>query len=193
MFCQKNVPGYFQERSRNVLLSKSVRAADMFRKTGIGMQYASIYAKMSKRRLSSACVIPPAHRQCYRLSGVDSCPATSPACSPTSPYTGPIGSPPRHRLPTPFYDDCPSYSPTSPAYDLLLKYHPTFDRTDVMSPTSYDVDSDPLRFAPIKPSKITTWTWPLFPKPKRPRLPLPKFNDDVECDEVARLCQRGRM
>ena len=159
---------------------------------------------MSKRQLSPTSEIPPAHRHCQRPAArtTDLIPMSpaysptspaysprSPAYSPRSPYTGPIGSPPRQRGPSPNYDDCPSYSPTSPAYNPVRKYHPTFDRTDVMSPT-YNVEFDPLRFAPIKPSKITTWTWPEMPKAKRPQLPLPEFDDDVECDEVASLCQQ---
>ena len=152
---------------------------------------------MSKRPISPTSEIPAAHRHCQRVyrgspvSYVSPCPdyiPTSPAYKlPPSPYTGPIGSPPRHCSSSATYDDCPSYSPNSPAGYLLLKFHPTFDRTDVMSPT-YDVDGDPLRFAPIKPSKVTTWTWPNMPKATRPMPTIPEFDDDVECSEVADIC-----
>ena len=153
---------------------------------------------MSKRPLSPESEIPPAHRHCQRpYSGspvICESPClgyvpTSPAYIPKSPYTGPIGSPPRHRAPSPNYDDCPSYSPTSPVYNPVRKYHPTFDREDPASPT-YDVDYDPLRFAPIKPSKITTWTWPEMPKVKRPLPTVPEFDDDKECSEVIGLCDK---
>ena len=114
---------------------------------------------MSKRPLFPKSEIPPAHRHCQRPAAVAS----------------------------------PVYDPASRIFDPVRKYHPTFDRTDVMSIT-YDVDYDPLRFAPIQPSKITTWTWPEFPKATRPQPPVPEFDvpefdDDVECDEVAGLCE----
>ena len=140
---------------------------------------------MSKRLLSHVGDIPPAHRHCQRPAAVAS-PVYTPSYIPTSPYTGPIGSPPRYWSLSPPYDGCPPYSPTKPAYNPVRKYH----HMDVMSPT-YDVDYDPLRFAPINPSKITTWTWPEFPKATRPQPPLPEFDDDVECSEVADVCDRS--
>ena len=135
---------------------------------------------MSKRPPSPKSEIPPAHRHCQRPAAV-----ASPVYNPTTPVYIPTS--PGYIPASPVYD------PASRIFDPVRKYHPTFDRTDVMSIT-YDVDDDPLRFAPIKPSKITTWTWPEFPKATRPQPPVPEFDvpefdDDVECDEVAGLCE----
>eukprot|EP00937_MAST-01D_sp_MAST-1D-sp2_P003356 g3356.t1 len=157
---------------------------------------------MYKRPLSPKSEIPPAHRHCQRLySGspvtyYSPCPdyiptSVSPVYNPTTPNYDPEAPAydPASRIFEPVYDpEAPAYDTASRIFDPVRKYHPTFDRTDVMSIT-YDVDYDPLRFAPIQPSKITTWTWPEFPKATRPQPPVPEFDDDVECSEVTTLCQ----
>mgnify|MGYP004335454451 CR=1 FL=1 len=139
---------------------------------------------MPKRPLSPSAEVPPAHR---------------------SPYTGPIGSPPRYRSPLSSCDDCPSYSPSHPAYTPHSPYYGYCNRpSPAYSPTgyyhldlnvnnvpynAYEITADPHLFVPIHSSLTTRSNWPCHPKAMRPPHKVPEFNDDVECEEVALLCK----